>query len=78
MTGPEHYREAERLLVLAHNLADQGHQDRADFILARAQIHAGLASTAATVEAAGLFKVHRATGWPGPGDPPNWPQVAAP
>ena len=45
MTGPEHYREAERLA------AESYHEDRwesADKLLARAQIHATLALAAAT------------------------------
>lgn len=50
MTGPEHYREAERLVALAHDMADQKHQERADFIIARAQVHATLALAAATID----------------------------
>lgn len=51
MNGPQHYREAERLLPIAHDLADQGKQVRADFIVARAQVHATLAHAAATAAA---------------------------
>lgn len=51
MMGHEHYREAERLIDLAHDTADQGNQERADFILARAQVHATLAMTVATLQA---------------------------
>jgi hypothetical protein len=54
MYGPEHYREAERLLILGHNMKDQLReqqgQARADFIIARAQVHATLSLAAATVE----------------------------
>jgi hypothetical protein len=70
MTGPEHYKEAERLLPLAHDLADQGHQVRADFIVARAQVHATLALAAATAAAQataydGDEHSSRARGWAG-------------
>ncbi len=50
MNGPEHYKEAERLTNLAHDMADQDDQVRADFIVARAQVHATLALAAATVD----------------------------
>ena len=49
MNGPQHYREAERLLPIAHDLADQGQQVRADFIVARAQVHATLAAAATSL-----------------------------
>lgn len=62
MNGPQHYRESERLLPIAHDLADQGQQVRADFIVARAQVHATLALVAATVAdqgcGCGLFEKH--------------------
>lgn len=47
MTGPEHYREAERLIEEANHV---GHQDpeRGNGILAAAQVHATLALAAAT------------------------------
>jgi hypothetical protein len=62
MTGPEHYREAERLdagvqrfVDLAKSTADAGNADAseaakwaANHILARAQVHATLALAAAT------------------------------
>lgn len=50
MNGPAHYKEAERLTGLAHDMADQRHQERADFILGRALVHATLALAAATVD----------------------------
>jgi hypothetical protein len=61
MTGPEHYREAERLTAQAASWmnADTGwkaHLSSAERIahrmadLAEAQVHADLASTAATAE----------------------------
>lgn len=51
MNGPEHYRAAENLIDRAHDMADQGYPERADFILRRAQVHATLALVAAQVEA---------------------------
>lgn len=48
MTGPEHYREAERLIEEANHV---GHEDpqRGVGIIAAAQVHATLAFAAATV-----------------------------
>lgn len=46
MTGPEHYREAERLMDLAETVINQGGD--AGKLLPAAQIHAILALTAAT------------------------------
>lgn len=55
MTGPEHYREAERLLdgpvPYSHGEEEAWERDRADN-LAAAQVHAILAHTAATIDAA--------------------------
>ncbi|MFE9003172.1 hypothetical protein ACFYOY_13670 [Streptomyces sp. NPDC007875] len=50
MTGPEHYREAERLLAEADNIAEHG-GDMGEMIAA-AQVHATLAHAAATAQAA--------------------------
>ncbi|MFE0808160.1 hypothetical protein ACFW34_11840 [Streptomyces sp. NPDC058848] len=51
MTGPEHYREAERLLAVAAS-SDQttyeGANPEADRTIAEAQVHATLALAAAT------------------------------
>ena len=52
MTGPEHYREAERLLLVAdrdvsENWAVTTGEQKAD-VLATAQVHATLALAAAT------------------------------
>lgn len=50
MTGPEHYREAERLLVESHaelRPYDEGPCE-ADRTIAEAQVHATLALAAAT------------------------------
>jgi hypothetical protein len=50
MTGPEHYREAERLLAESqtiHRPNDEGHCE-ADRTIAEAQVHATLALAAAT------------------------------
>lgn len=46
MTGPEHYREAEKLLALDENLRESG-GDPGDMLFA-AQVHATLALAAAT------------------------------
>jgi hypothetical protein len=49
VTGPEHYREAEKLIADAANYArpnDEGHCE-ADRALAEAQVHATLALVAA-------------------------------
>ena len=46
MTGPEHYREAERLLVLADDQARGGHDHSEAMALAGAQVHATLALAA--------------------------------
>jgi len=57
MTGPEHYKEAERLIELAESVDWQdGDPDRpnkaeyAQTALAEAQVHATLALAAATAE----------------------------
>lgn len=50
MTGPEHYREAERLLAESRTILrpnDEGHCE-ADRSIAEAQVHATLALAAAT------------------------------
>ncbi|MFF8409030.1 hypothetical protein [Streptomyces omiyaensis] len=46
MTGPEHYREAERRLVLAR--ADWNTPTASGLLVAEAQVHATLALAAAT------------------------------
>ncbi|MFD8088721.1 hypothetical protein [Streptomyces malaysiensis] len=49
MTGPEHYREAERLLAVAaqdSNTTFEGHNPEADRTIAEAQVHATLALAA--------------------------------
>jgi hypothetical protein len=61
MNGPEHYREAERLLDEVHKavqafpgntIADPRAQQMYGNIVARAQVHATLAQVAATIDAA--------------------------
>lgn len=50
MTGPEHYREAERLLAESQTITrphEEGHCE-ADRSIAEAQVHATLALAAAT------------------------------
>ena len=54
MSGPKHYREAERLLALAdervsHEWQYQSGEQKAD-VLAAAQVHATLALAAATID----------------------------
>jgi hypothetical protein len=46
VNGPEHYREAEKNLELAHS----PNQVSGPYLVARAQVHAILALTAATIE----------------------------
>lgn len=51
MNGPDHYREAERLLAAARESKEttfEGHNPEADREIAAAQVHATLALTAAT------------------------------
>lgn len=48
MTGPEHYREAERCLDLAEDQARSGHDHSEAMALVNAQVHATLALAAAT------------------------------
>ncbi|GGU12948.1 hypothetical protein [Streptomyces violascens] len=51
MTGPEHYREAERLIAVAvrsDQTTYEGENPEADRTLAEAQVHATLALAAAT------------------------------
>jgi hypothetical protein len=54
MTGPQHYREAERLLAQSEG-AEIGRY--AKYLTAAAQVHATLADVAATAEAGGLVGV---------------------
>lgn len=66
MTGPEHYREAERLLDLADHGAesDDGYRMTSEWdadMLAAAQVHATLATAAATANepcTCGLYEGH--------------------
>ncbi|MDQ3987761.1 MAG: hypothetical protein M3291_00915 [Actinomycetota bacterium] len=48
MTGPQHYREAERQAEVGAELADEGRLDDAQVHLALGQVHATLALAAAT------------------------------
>lgn len=50
MTGPEHYREAERLAAMAHRFTygDANNPAVGAALAAEAQVHATLALTAAT------------------------------
>ena len=50
MTGPEHYREAEKDIELANNVGP-GLPAEETFFLARAQVHATLAAASATAMA---------------------------
>ena len=73
MTGPEHYREAERLQVHAEELLTTGVYDaekslqRAAAVLADAQVHATLAVASVVVLSANL----------GAADMQTWRVVAA-
>ena len=75
MTGPEHYREAERLLADMPTVADW--QDRPNeaeehrrLAISAAQVHATLASAAATAERMASR---------GPGDiPHHWKEIVHP
>ena len=46
MTGPEHYKEAEKLLRASEDVELGGH---AEWLVATAQVHATLAAAAATI-----------------------------
>jgi hypothetical protein len=48
MTGPEHFREAERLIAQANSIMDGFPSDAYAQTLAEAQVHATLALAAAT------------------------------
>ncbi len=49
MSGPEHYREAERLIEQTHQVqADNGPDRWSEALLTEAQVHATLAIAAAT------------------------------
>lgn len=50
MTGPEHYKEAERLIALAGEMVNGPHLQHAAWV-AEAQVHATLALAAATIDA---------------------------
>lgn len=55
MTGPEHYKAAERLLQHSKNHTDQGNgaDDKiGELAAAQAQVHATLALAAATIDGA--------------------------
>lgn len=65
MNGPEHYREAERLLESAREDVNIGSAEET-YSLAAAQVHATLALTAATAERT------RAGGVELVGDPTSW------
>lgn len=55
MTGPQHYREAEKWLHLSHEHTDTGDKrdsQLASLFAAQAQAHAMLAQAAATIDAA--------------------------
>jgi hypothetical protein len=52
LNGAWHYREAERLLMVATTKVDAGSAEQVS-VLTQARIHAALAGTAATIELAG-------------------------
>lgn len=55
MIGQEHYEQAERLIGDAHDVADEGLDTRAAFMVARAQVHATLALAQAVAMIAGNY-----------------------
>ncbi|MFE9372306.1 hypothetical protein ACFYM2_21400 [Streptomyces sp. NPDC006711] len=62
MTGPEHYREAERLLAESQSIA-RPHDERpceADRTIAEAQVHATLALASATALQPSQYGMNRA------------------
>ena len=64
MTGPEHYREAERDLDAACRASDKGRNEDAVFWHQSAQVHATLALAAATaVSDHGVMPVPDADAW---------------
>ena len=77
MTGPEHYREAERLIAMAreaHHADLYGHStdDQSALVLADAQVHATLAHAAATaVSSAAETRAWAEVAGFRPGDPPS-------
>lgn len=50
MNGPQHYREAERLLTLSAELPPGAAKDIGAITVAQAQVHATLADAAATID----------------------------
>jgi hypothetical protein len=54
MTGPEHYREADRILAVAKDADPDANRDDVALLLKFAEVHATLALAAATAEAGDL------------------------
>ena len=50
MNGPEHYRKAEHLLIVADDLYARHDRERAEFAQRQAKVHATLALAAAQIE----------------------------
>ena len=73
MTGPEHYKEAERLLAVCAGPQRGSALDAA--CTAAAQVHAALAVAAAFAEVSPTSYWHEVAGTPRPG---NGPEVTAP
>lgn len=76
MTGPEHYREAERLVAMAHHwtYGDGGDPSVGAALATEAQVHATLALAAATAMAAPVDQ-EPDTGMP-PADVKAWCEAA--
>lgn len=51
MSGPQHYAEAERLLVRAESVTGTDVDERRAYLLEMAKVHAALAHTAAVIDA---------------------------
>lgn len=73
MNGPEHYREAERLIAVAQSQQwDNGPGCGSEETLAEAQVHATLALVAATA-----WGVHSAKGRATARDVDDWAGIAS-
>jgi len=55
MSGPEHFREAERLIKQANSIPDGFPSDQYAQTIAEAQVHATLAHAAATADLFALY-----------------------
>ena len=63
MTGPEHYRRAERLIVQANRIMDGFPGDAYAQTIAEAQVHATLALAAAIVDGPAVMRPEDRDDW---------------